>query len=378
MKRLYGLMLFLILLVIPAVNTLAQDELKGGYMTLQSPDGKVITWIGHRVVVGDEYLAANNRLYRVEKVRRNTAVVRMIKKNGLATTPWANVKAFISEINPLDFLRAEVKQRGPIGIYHTHSDESYVPTDGTSSKPAKGGIFQVGDTLAKALEAKGIPVIHSKDPHDPHDGMAYDRSRRTAAQLLRNRPICLIDVHRDAGPTQGYSQYVNQKAVTKVQLVVGRQNPNFQANNDFAKQIKAVVDRKNPGFIKGIFYGKGKFNQDLGPRTILLEFGTEQNSKEAAERGAQIFAAAASEVIYGPTGTGRVNRGSFRSLFWIIVALGGGIGLFLLLNRSSLKNVAKEFTGAVGEGEAKPVDDSKSTENSAGQNPSDPQQGGGT
>jgi stage II sporulation protein P len=373
MKRFYGLVLLFTLLVIPAINTGAQDELNGQYMTLKSIGGKIITWTGHRVVNGDEYLTADNHLYRVVKVQGTTALVKLVKKNGLAASPWWSMKAWISEIISFDFLRAEVKQRGPIGIYHTHTDESYVPSDGSSSKPARGGIFQVGDSLTNALESEGIPVIHSKTPHDPHDGMAYDRSRRTAVQLLRNRPVCLIDVHRDAGPRQGYSKFVNKRAVTRVQLVVGRQNPSFQANNDFAKQIKASVDRKYPGFIKGIFYGKGKYNQDLGPRAILLEFGTEQNSKPAAERGARIFAAAAKEVIYGPTGTGLVNRGSLRSLFWIIVAVGGGIGLFLILNRSNLKDVAKEFTGAVGEGEAKPTGQETNENNSNKNSPPDGQ-----
>jgi stage II sporulation protein P len=159
----------------------------------------------------------------------------------------------------------------------------------------------------------------------------------------------LIDVHRDAGPIQGYSEIIDKKPVTRVQLVVGRQNPNFQANNDFAKNIKTVVDRKYPGLVKGIFYGNGKYNQDLGPRSILLEFGTEKNSKEAAERGASIFAAAAGDVLYGTTGVGIINRGSLRSLFWIVVALIGAVGLFLLINRGSLKDIGKEFSGAVGE-----------------------------
>jgi stage II sporulation protein P len=308
-------------------------------MTLQDNQGHVITQTGHQVVIGDEYLNSGNHLYQVVRVKNNIAVVKLVKQNGLQTSVWSGLQAFIHQVFTFDFLGAEVKQkRGPIAIYHTHSDESYVPSDGISSKPAHGGVFQVGDSLTNSLESKGIPVVHSKTPHDPHDGMAYDRSRRTAVQLLRERPICLIDLHRDAGPRQGYSEFINNQAVTKVQLVIGRQNPNFQANNDFAKNIKAVVDRKYPGLIKGIFYGNGKFNQDLGPRSILLEFGTEKNSKEAAERGANVFAAAARDALYGLTGSGVVNRGSLRSLFWIVVTLIGGVGLFLLINRGSLKN----------------------------------------
>ena len=51
--------------------------------------------------------------------------------------------------------------------------------------------------------------------------------------------------------------------MTKVQIVLGRTNPNLKANEAFAKQVKAVVDKKYPGLIKGIFYGDGKYNQDL-------------------------------------------------------------------------------------------------------------------
>ncbi len=348
MKRIFGLLLIFSFSLLFSVNTTAEIELNGKYMTLQDYRGHIITQTGHRVVVGDEYLNSDNHLYRVVQIKNEIAVVKLVKQNGLQTSKRPGVQAYINEFFRFDFLRAEVKQRGPIAIYHTHSDESYVPSDGTSSKPAHGGVFQVGDALTKTLESKGIPVIHSKTPHDPHDGMAYDRSRRTAIQLLRDRPVCLLDVHRDAGPIQGYSEIIDKKPVTRVQLVVGRQNPNFQANNDFAKNIKTVVDRKYPGLVKGIFYGNGKYNQDLGPRAILLEFGTEKASKEAAERGASIFAAAASNVLYGTTGSGIINRGSLRSLFWIVVALIGAAGLFLLINRGNLKDIGKEFSGAAG------------------------------
>ena len=62
--------------------------------------------------------------------------------------------------------------------------------------------------------------------------------------------------------------------------------------------------------------------------------------------------------MYGTAGTGFVNRGGWRSLFWILAAAIGGVGIFLLINKRSLKDVGKEFSGAVGEtdpnGEPKP------------------------
>lgn len=326
-----------------------ESELRQKYMTLKDDRGRVITRTAHEVVVGDEYLNSENNLYRVYKVSGLAAKVKLVKSDALKASAWSELQLFLSSLLRGDFFRSEVKQRGPIAIYHTHSDESYIPSDGTSSKKGHGGVFQVGDTLTRSFEKLGIPVVHSKTPHDPHDGLAYDRSRRTAVQLLKDRPAALLDVHRDAVPREEYTTVVNKQDVAQVQLVVGRQNPNFQTTNDFAKQIKASVDKKAPHLIKGIFYGKGKYNQDLGPRSMLLEIGTYTNSKGAAERGAAIFAAAAKDVLYGNTGAGAINRGGMRNVFWIVVAVLGGLGLFFLLNRSGLKKISKEFSGALGE-----------------------------
>ncbi|NLY75014.1 MAG: stage II sporulation protein P [Firmicutes bacterium] len=363
MKRRFGWILIIMAFsAVMAVNVRAELELDGEYMTLKDDGGRIIARTAHQISIGDEYLNSNNELYRVEQVEGDTALVKLVRKERLTAESGTGFRGLL---NDLFNLRAEVKSKGPIGIYHTHSDESYVPTDGKSSRKGSGGIIKVGETLAKALEKKGIPVVHDKSIHDPHDALAYDRSRRTAAQILKKGPSCILDVHRDAVPREEYSKIINGQGVTKVQLVVGRENPNFRANNDFAKQVKAKVDQKYPGLIKGIFYGTGKYNQDLGPRTLLLEFGTHTNSRESAERGAAIFAEAAADVLYGAAGAGFVNRGSWRSLFWVIAAVVGGIALFMLLNREGFKNIGKEFTGAVGE--ERPEEEEKSSGNNPGE-----------
>ena len=78
----------------------------------------------------------------------------------------------------------------------------------------------------------------------------------------------------------------------------------MEANLAFAKNIKAYFDKVSPGLIKGIFMAKGNYNQDLGPRTILIEVGTYTNSRIAAQRGVGEFAEGVSRVV-GIAGPGK-------------------------------------------------------------------------
>lgn len=372
MKNIQRWIVFLvaILVMVPMVH--AEEERIDGYYTMVTSEGRVICRTSHKIHVGDEYLSSDNRLYRVDRIEGDQAMVRFVRQESASViqseSVWGSLfKGFLAGEK-----RVQANNRRPIAIYHTHTDESYVPTDGRSSIKANGGIYQVGEAMASKFRQLGVPTIHDRTPHDPHDAMAYDRSRRTAANLLKRRPLALIDVHRDAVPREEYADQINNTEVTKVQLVVGRQNPNRAASDAFAKQIKATVDKKYPGFVKGIFYGRGKYNQDLAPRLILLEVGAHTNSRQAAERGAAIFAAAAQEVLYnrgrGAAG-GRMERGATRSLLWILGIAAAGVIAFLLINKggAGLKrfggNIKDEFTGALAPEETKSEENNDNPEN---------------
>ena len=66
-----------------------------------------------------------------------------------------------------------------IAMYVTHSDESYVPSDGTQSVNGQGGIYDVAREFRDALQQQGIDVILDESTHLPHDSGAYRRSRQT-------------------------------------------------------------------------------------------------------------------------------------------------------------------------------------------------------
>lgn len=326
---------------LPDLGVWEQERTDGGYYTIVDEDGNILDKTVRHVHPEDEFIASNNRHYRVEKVEGDKAYAKLITQNALAG---------------IDLLLAQQatapgrNTNNKVALYHTHTDESYVPTDGSESIPGKGGIYKVGERLVQKLEEKGVEVLYDQTPHEPHDADAYRRSRRTAVELMKKAPAALIDVHRDGVPDPDfYYTKVAGMDVTKVRLVVGRQNQNMQANLDFAKQIKAQLDKYYPGLIHGIFLAKGNYNQDLSPRSLLIEVGTHTNERELAEKGAMLFADALPSILgisapETPAASGdNTTAGDRRSLWWLVTLAVIGIGAFLLLSTGSLSGAMRKL-----------------------------------
>ena len=318
-----------------------------GYYTLVDEQEQVITMTGRELDPGDRYIAGDNRLYEVIRTEGDTVSVHYVETIELPKITEELLKA--------DVAAAEEAQ-GVIGIYHTHNAESYVPTSGIESKDdGRGDILSVGKALATALEEMGLEVYWSDNSHIPHDGQAYMRSRRTAVELLQKNPDTLLDLHRDATPPEVYETEVEGVPVTKVRLVVGRQNQNRDANLEYAKRIKAVADDMYPGLIEGIFDAKGNYNQDLGPKTILLEFGAHTTSLDQAEKAAEFFAKVVPAAAGLTTGTkGEAERqiggGASRALVWMIVAVAVVVIGFLLISQGKIGSLAGFFRREAGLG----------------------------
>jgi len=322
----------------------------GGYFTLKDTQGEVITYTARVLDVGDSYIAADNQRYEVVALEGDVIVVERKEKIELPDVKGLGASSSIPEATSFWHRlfgtatsrgKQQDQQWNTIGIYHTHNAESYVPTSGVESKD-RGDIMSVGKALAEALEKLGYKAIWSDNSHLPHDGEAYIRSRRTAMELMQYMPGTLIDVHRDATPPEVYETEIEGKPATKVRIVVGRQNENRELNLEYAKRIKAVADEKYPGIIEGIFNARGNYNQDLGPRMILLEFGSHTNPLELAEQAARFFA----EIIPAAAGLAgeaaarseaqQTEPSAWRTIIWILVITGAVIIGYLAINKQSL------------------------------------------
>ena len=268
---------------------------------LMTPDFRELTQVTGKPDQGDEYISGDNMHYRVTQVdeQGKTAQTELIGAYRMPDVSWLEDNA----------LSVTALKRA-IALYCTHSDESYEPTDGTSSDEKRGGIYDVADAFRKAMEEKGVTVYQSDETHHPHDAGAYRRSRQTAMQLLEEGVDCIIDIHRDGIPDpESYETEVKGKDTTQVRLLVGRSNQNSGANKDFATRLKAVADKVYPGLIKDIFIGKGSYNQDLMSRAILFEFGTYTNEKEDVLTSTRYMADVLYRTLYGGV-TGAAGVGS--------------------------------------------------------------------
>jgi stage II sporulation protein P len=332
-------------------TAIAQKDMSSEtYYSLIDEQNQVIHQTGTQVYAGDIYIAADNSKYKVVEVTGTTAKCVYQGKETMPSidTAWLNQSLLEGAAVPAVTKSAK---KGTIAVYHTHSDESYVPTDGKESINGNGGIYDVGAAFVKQLKAEGFNVVYNKANHNPHDVNAYNRSRKTASALLKDQPTAIIDVHRDAVPPGEYQTDVKGQDVTKVKLVVGRSNPNSQTNLQFAKKLKAAMDKIEPGLSEGIYMGKGDYNQDLSPRAMLIEVGAHTNTKAEAERGVKLFAQVL-PVVLGMTGnnnsasantdgaakkpaTTQGDQGSTTTLIILVAVVALVIGGYFLLNRGS-------------------------------------------
>ena len=339
--------------------------------TLMDESGTVLTRYCGDCDIGDEYISQSNQHYRVTHVDHTQKTAQTICL-GTITLPD------VSWLDAADSQPVSAMAERKIALYCTHSDESYIKGDGTESVEGAGGIYDIASAMQTAFENLGVSVERSEQTHLPHDAGAYRRSRQTAVELLKSRPNAIFDIHRDGIPDPDeYLTKVGGEEMSMVRLLVGKSNQNKDANLSFAKQIKAVADKIYPGLIKDIYMGKGTYNQDLAPRSVLLEFGTHTLSKELVLKAVNPVSESIYKALFGgvigSAGTSDASRGTQSTqekpaeaiapatedqtgsgwIIWLILILAGGLGLFAFLSTGGKGGMEKwrrsfsEMTGGL-------------------------------
>ncbi len=195
-----------------------------------------------------------------------------------------------------------------VGIYNTHTGETYSRTDGLERLEGKrGGVVTVAMALQGALEEKhGIKVVRSDRIHDANYNTSYLESEKTLREMLAGYPSLkvVLDIHRDSGKTREQSLVqIDGQAAAPILFIVGsdarRPFPNWRQNYDFAVLLSERINQMYPGLSLGVRVKDGLYNQFLHPRAVLVEMGTTENSTEEAARSARLLADALADILAG-------------------------------------------------------------------------------
>ena len=138
-------------------------------------------------------------------------------------------------------------------IYHTHTCESYTPTEKYNYQQTGNfrttdlnfSVARVGEELKKQLESYNIKVVQNKTYHDyPSYNGSYSRSLTTANNMLNENKDAdiVIDLHRDAIADSSYAPKVKigDEYVSQMMFVIGTDIAN-SANSHWNENLKFAV-----------------------------------------------------------------------------------------------------------------------------------------
>ena len=183
-------------------------------------------------------------------------------------------------------------------IYHTHTCESYTPTEQYAYEASGNfrtidlnySVSRVGDELETELKKYGCNVIHDKTYHDyPAYNGSYSRSLITAQNVLSGNTDAdiVIDLHRDAIADETYAPKVKigGEYVSQLMFVIGSDganssHKNWRENLKFAIKVQEKANELYPGLFKPIIFRNSEYNQHVAKAACIIEVGATGNTLE--------------------------------------------------------------------------------------------------
>lgn len=218
----------------------------------------------------------------------------------------------VSEIYNPSLKKTLDSSKPEVFIYHSHTTESYKPSDQNNSDPTKN-VVAVGDIIQNELENNyGIATIHDKTIHTAAVyNEAYARSGETVNKYLSKYKDfkLIIDLHRDASVVSNpkpVSVTLNNKSLARVEFVIGTANKNYQQNLSLTRKLINISQGLFPGLVRmgspndnGVYYWHSYFNQNKSANATLLEVGNEINTLDEAKTTGYYIARIIAEYING-------------------------------------------------------------------------------
>ena len=207
-------------------------------------------------------------------------------------------------------------------IIHTHATEAFEKYDTDRydirntwrSTDNKQNMVAVGAALEEVLEGYGIGVIHDTTQHDyPSYNGSYERSAATIREYLKEYPgiKIVLDLHRDAMQRDDAIvkpvTVIDGRKAAQVMIIAGCDDGSmnmseWRQNLRFAASFQSYMEQGFPGLTRPVFLCYRKYNMDLTPGSLLLEFGSNANTLDEAVYAAEMAGHALAAFIMERTG----------------------------------------------------------------------------
>ena len=202
-----------------------------------------------------------------------------------------------------------------IVIFHTHSCESYTPTENFEYKASGNfrttdvnySVVRVGTEFTKYMEHYGYNVIHDKTLYDyPSYSASYDRSLKGVAKILEENEDTdiVFDIHRDAIGDSSYAPTVKigDEEAAQMMFVIGSngggsEHDNWNENLKLAIKIQEKANELYPGLFKPIILRDSRYNQQLAKGASIIEVGATGNTMEQCLASMKYLSKVLSEVL---------------------------------------------------------------------------------
>lgn len=202
-----------------------------------------------------------------------------------------------------------------IVIYHTHTCESYTPTENYKYKASGNfrtldinySVARVGTELTKYMQHYGYNVIHDTTLYDyPSYSESYDRSLKAVAKILQENEgtDVLFDIHRDAIGDSTYAPTVKigDEEAAQLMFVIGSngggsEHDNWNENLKLAIKIQEKANELYPGLFKPIILRNSRYNQQLAKGASIIEVGATGNTMEQCLTSMKYLSKVLSEVL---------------------------------------------------------------------------------
>lgn len=196
-----------------------------------------------------------------------------------------NVTNYIEDPNPTEVEEPKVY------IYNTHQLENYSASN-FEDYNITPNVLMASYMLKEKLNKKNIPtIVETSNINDflNLNGWDYSNSYKASRFYIidtlnqyKNIDL-LIDLHRDAITKDKSTAEINGKKYAKILFVVGLEHAGYEGNLELANKLNSLIKEKYPKITRGVITKKGTgvngiYNQDLSPKSVLIECGGKENS----------------------------------------------------------------------------------------------------